>query len=92
MNKYSFTLDRDSIIARSLAMSFIKNYVFYNENRLFKFNYIWKCYQLWLNEQYLDNVNRIISTTEFMELLEFRFDNCKDNSGKYKLEISNLHN
>ena len=85
---YSFTVDRDLFIAREVAMFFIKNYIVYNDKCSFKFSYIWTCYQLWLREQYTDNINRIISTTEFIELLNFKFDKCLTPKGKYKLQIN----
>lgn len=88
----SFTIDRDTIIAREVAMLFIKHHIYYDETRIHNFGYIWLSYQLWLQEQYMDNVKRIISTTEFRELLEFKFDNCVVFGDKYKLSINIQHN
>ena len=88
MLPYQFTLDRDVIISREVAMIFIKKCLRYNIKCKNNFGFIWRCYQLWENKQYKENVYAYISVTEFKELLLFRFDNCVTEDGKYMIEIN----
>ena len=88
MNIHEFTVERDIIIAREVAMYYIKNYLRMKQTTKTKLQFLWLCYELWLNEQYKDNVNRCISIKEFEELLLFKFDDCVTKEGLFKIEVN----